>query len=72
MSNSTPARVDGPEDLPANCLIAEVAQFFRQSDETIRDWVKKGKLPNAYKPGKFILIPKQDVINLAHEMYGQR
>lgn len=72
MSNTDPVNVNGPGDLPALCLVPEVAQFFRQTDETIRGWIKKGSFPNAFKTGRNYLIPKQDVLDLAHRMYGKR
>lgn len=67
-----PLQIRGPDDLVENVLVAEVGQFFRQSDDTIRKWIKEGKFPNAYKLGKYLYIPKQDVLDLAHKMYGKR
>lgn len=70
--NITPRVVNGPDDLPAMCLVPEVAQFFRQTDKVIRKWIGDGRFPNAYKEGKAFLIPKEDVINYAEQKYGQR
>lgn len=67
-----PRVINSFDDLPDNCVINEVAQFFRQADETIRTWVKTGEFPNAFKAGRIFLIPKQDVLELAQRKYGKR
>lgn len=62
-------QIDSPDDLPAMCLVSEVASFFRQTEDTIRKWRREGEFPHSIKAGKHILIPKQDVIDFAKRRY---
>lgn len=64
--------INTADDLPDNCIVSEVAQFFRQTDGTIRSWIRDGKFPNAFRGGKIFLVPKQDVLDLAQQKYGKR
>lgn len=67
-----PRVINTADDLPENCLVNEVGQFFRQTDGTIRSWIRKGVFPNAFMGGKVYLIPKADVLQLAQDKYGKR
>lgn len=60
------------EDLPENALVAEVAEFFRITDRLCMRWVREGRFPNTFRAGRSYLIPKQDVLDAAHRMYGKR
>lgn len=60
------------EDLPENALVEEVAQFFRTTIQVVRQWIKAGEFPNAYKSGRNYLIPKDDVVNYMRSQYGKR
>lgn len=67
-----PKPIHNIEDMPDLALVPEVADFFRVTIDLVRKWIRDGKLPNTTKIGKEFRIPKQDVINLAHQMYGRR
>lgn len=72
MSSVEPKVINTVEDLPENCLVNEVAQFFRITDYSVRRWIREGEFPNTFKAGKIFLIPKQDVLDCAHRKYGKR
>lgn len=53
--------------------VSKVAELFAVTPETIRNWCKEGKFPNATKPGGTIWkIPESDVRALAQATYGSK
>jgi len=72
VSSVEPKVINTVEDLPENCLVNEVAQFFRITDYSVRRWIKENEFPNTFKAGKIFLIPKQDVLDCASRKYGKR
>lgn len=60
------------ENMPELCTINELAEFFRITVPTAKKYVQSDKLPQAFIMGTKWLIPKEDIINLAREMYGNK
>lgn len=48
---------------------AEVAELFSVSGETVRDWVKAGKLPGIRLKSGQIRIRRSDLVDFAKEKY---
>lgn len=59
------------ENMPDLCLKKEVAEFFRVRPETVAVWLKEKKFPQAFKLGGQWRFPKEDIMALAHSMYGK-
>ncbi len=63
------------EDLPDLCRPRELADYFRVSLPTAIKWLttkENPPLPEAFKVGRQWRIPKEAIIRLAHDMYGER
>jgi excisionase family DNA binding protein len=58
-----PVDIDDPSLLPAICLIAEVASYFRVPEYSVKTWLRSGTIfPNAFKVhGNKWRIPRADV-----------
>ncbi len=65
---------DSIENMPDLLLPPEVANFFRVNNAMVSKWLRdktdKRPFPNAYKLGNKWRIPKQDVIDYSHRLYG--
>lgn len=58
------------EDMPDICTPDQLASYFQITKPTAIEWLKRGKLPEAFKIGGRWRIPKSAIIKLAHELYG--
>lgn len=68
-----PSEALGFEALPDLCIPAEVANYFRVSAFTIRKWLRDGSsFPNAFRVSGSWRIPREDVLDRARQLYGDR
>lgn len=49
-------------DLPEFMTIAEVSKYLRLSENVVRIKRRQGVFPNAVRPGRSWLIPRDDVV----------
>ena len=57
-------------EFPELMTTAEVGQVFGVTSETIREWIKDGKFPNAIRPVRSFKVPKSDVIDELRRTFG--
>ncbi|ANA87291.1 helix-turn-helix DNA binding protein [Gordonia phage Gibbles] len=60
------------ETMPELCTVDELAEFFRITRPTALKWLKENQLPEAFKIGGRWRIPKENILALAHSMYGKK
>lgn len=61
---------DQPPDKPHLVSVAFVAEFFGVSEQTVRNWIKSGLLPNSIRVGRQFRIMWSDVQALLQQQYG--
>ena len=60
---------DNPEDNKLYTTI-QVAEMFAVTPETVRDWIKEGKLPGIVIGGRSYRVRRRDLIAFANHKYG--
>lgn len=61
-----------PDDTENNKLYTtnQVAEMFSVTPETVRDWIKEGKLPGIILGGRSYRVRRRDLIAFANHKYG--
>lgn len=60
------------EDMPDICTPDQLASYFQITKPTAIQWLREGKIPDAFKIGGRWRIPKAAIQKLAHDMYGSK
>lgn len=58
------------EEAPRLVSVAFVAEFFKVSEQTVRNWIKEGRLPNTVQIGRQYRVVWADVQRILHGRYG--